>query len=473
MSRPNLLFLMTDQQRADTIEPQTVCQTPNLDKLAAGGARFSRCYTVNPICSPARASLMTGLLPHSHGMVDVTHAVPAYRASFDATLPVWPQLLQKAGYTTAYFGKWHVERSHRLENFGFDIYEVDQYQQKLGLVEVEEVLVDQKMVRQKGYADFLLYGVSDEPLESLPEYRMFSDGIAFLNNAAANPQQPWALFLSTEAPHDPYVAPRSYTDRYNLDDISPPPNFEDDLADRPAIYRRIQSVWDDLTWDDFAWATVCYYANCTMVDEQIGRILAALDSLGMAENTVVVFTSDHGDFMAEHRLMLKGIPPFEGAYRIPLILNGPGIPAGHDVGKIVSLLDLAPTLVQFTTAEEFPCQGRSLLPMLQGAETNWQSEAFAECHGQRFNYTQRILWRGSEKYVFNGFDEDELYDLTTDPHEMNNLAGDPHHKVILESMAIRMWEIMRETGDKTMVEAQYGMFRYAPVGPQAAEGSLS
>jgi arylsulfatase A-like enzyme len=458
---------MTDQQRADTIEPQTVCQTPNLDALAAGGTRFQRCYTVNPICSPARASLMTGLLPHNHGMVDVTHAVPAYRARFDATLPVWPRQLQKAGYDTAYFGKWHVERSHRLENFGFDTYEVEQYQQKLGLVEVEEGLIDRKMVRQKGYADFLLYGVSNEAVETLPEYQMYSDGIAFLEQAATNTDRPWALFLSTEAPHDPYVAPQRYYKHYTLDDISPPASFEDDLAGRPTIYNRIQSVWEDLTWEDFAQATTCYYANCTMVDEQIGRILEALDSLEMRENTVIVFTSDHGDYLAEHRLMLKGIPAFEGAYRIPLILNGPGIPSGKEVKNIVSLLDLVPTTVQLTSGDEFPCSGRSLLPLLQDTETDWRSEAFAECHGQRFNYTQRVLWRDDHKYIFNGFDEDELYNLATDPHELHNLAGDPDQRTVSESMAARMWEIMRQTGDTSMVQAQYGMFRFAPVGPEA------
>ena len=477
MSRPNLLFLMTDQQRADTIEPQTACQTPNLDRLAAGGSRFSRCYTVNPICSPVRASLMTGVLPHSHGMVDVTHAVPDYRAKFDAMLPVWPRLLQEAGYETAYFGKWHVERSDQLQNFGFNTYDVQQYQQRLGLVEVEEELSERKMVRQKGYRDFLLYGISDEPLESLPEYRMFTDGIAFLEKAAADPERPWALFMSTEAPHDPYVAPRSIYERYNLKDILPPANFEDDLAGRPAIYRRIQSVWDDLTWEDFAKATACYYANCTMVDEQIGRILEALEILGMTENTVVVFTSDHGDYMGDHRLMLKGIPPYEGAYRIPLVLYGPGIPAGRDVNEIVSLLDLPPTLSELTSGEEFSCDGRSLLPLLGDAPLNqvsgldWDCEAFAECHGQRFNYSQRILWRGSNKYVFNGFAEDELYDLAADPQEMQNLAVDAAHEALLESMAARMWEIMRRTDDKTMVEAQYGMFRYAPVGPQMGQES--
>ena len=137
---------------------------------------------------------MTGLLPHSHGMVDVTHAVPTYRASLDTTLPVWPQTLQQAGYHTAYFGKWHVERSNRLENFGFDTYEVEQYQKKLGLVAAEGELAEQGLVRQKGYGDFLLYGVSDDPVESLPEYQMYSDGIRFLEQAAADRERPWALF---------------------------------------------------------------------------------------------------------------------------------------------------------------------------------------------------------------------------------------------------------------------------------------
>ena len=358
MTTPNLLFLITDQQRADTIEPQTACQTPNLDRLAARGTQFRRCYTVNPICSPTRASLMTGLLPHSHGMVDVTHAVPAYRASLDPALPMWPQALQNAGYNTAYFGKWHVERSNKLENFGFETYDVEQYHQKLGLIDVAGEMAEKGAVRQKGYADFLLYGVNDQPVETLPEVQMYSAGIRFLEQAAQDPDRPWALFLSTEAPHDPYVVPRLYYDRYNLADIPLPLNFEDDLADRPTIYRRIQKVWGDLTPADFARAVACYYASCTMIDEQVGRILATLDALDIRENTIIVFTSDHGDYMAEHGLMLKGIPAFEGAYRIPLIVSGPGIPAGRQVNEVISLLDLVPTLGQLTLGQEFAGHGR-------------------------------------------------------------------------------------------------------------------
>jgi len=466
MKQPNLLFLITDQQRADTVEPSTVCQTPNLDRLAESGTHFRRCYSPNPTCSPTRASLMTGLLPHSHGMVDCTHAVPSYRARFNADLPFWSRNLQVAGYQTGYFGKWHIERSNRLENFGFDSYEVEQYHQLLGLVERGSWLEPHCIVRHKGYKDFPLYGVTDVPVEATMEYRLYSDGIDFLQRAAKNPARPWALFLSTEAPHDPYIVPRPYYERYDPTEIPPPASFEDDLSDRPGIYRRVQRVWHELDWPEFARATACYYALCSLIDDQIDRLLAVLEELGERENTIIVFLSDHGDYLGAHRLMLKGIPAFEEAYRVPLILNGPGIPAGLKIDQIVSLIDLAPTLVQLTTGDDFPCHGRSLRPLLRLDPSDWQSEAFAECHGQRFFYTQRIVWRDNFKYVFNGFDEDELYDLMADPHELHNLARDPAARPVLESMVGQMWEIIRQTDDFNMSQAQYGMFRFAPVGPE-------
>ncbi|MFQ5593287.1 MAG: sulfatase-like hydrolase/transferase [Anaerolineae bacterium] len=468
MRQANLLFLITDQQRADTVESHTLCQTPNLDRLAAAGTRFTRCYTPNPLCSPTRASLMTGLLPHSHGMVDCTHTVESYRANLKADLPFWTRSLQEAGYRTAYFGKWHVERTNRLEDFGFEIYAVEPYQQQLGLVERDEQMSHRIVVRQKGYRDFLLCGVIDDAVETLPEYQLYSDGIGFLQQAAQDPGRPWALFLSAEAPHDPYVVPRSYFERYAPAAIPRPPSFDDDLSDRPAIYRRIQRVWRDLDWPQFAQATACYYAYCSVVDDQVGRVLDTLQELEQVENTIVVFLSDHGDYMGAHRLILKGVPAFEEAYRVPLILRGPGVPAGRVVPHIVSLIDLPATLVHLTIGGEFPGHGRSLLPLLQSEEPKWESEAFAEMQGQRFAYQQRVLWRENLKYIFNTFDEDELYDLAADPYEMHNLAGDAASQPAMERMAGRMWEIIAHTGDRNMLEAQYGMFRFAPVGPEWA-----
>jgi arylsulfatase A-like enzyme len=467
VSLPNLLFLITDQQQAATVAPGSPCLTPHLDALAARGTQFNRCYAPNPICSPSRASLMTGLLPHDHGMVDVTHAVPPYRAELQPGLSFWPQALQAAGYRTAYFGKWHVERTNRLEQFGFDDYDVARYHQLQGLVERPGPMQPRGVVRQPGYRDFLLYGVVDEPAERTPEWALYQDGVRFLRQAARRPDQPWALFLSSEAPHDPYIAPRAYYERYDPARLPRPASFDDPLAGRPALYRRIQQVWRDLDWPQFAEATACYYALCSLLDDLIGGLLADLAALGMAGNTIVVFTSDHGDYLGAHRLFLKGIPAFEEAYRVPLILAGPGIPAGTQVDQVAGLLDLPPTLLELLLGQPWNGHGRSLAPLLAGQPADWPDEAYAEMQGQRFAYQQRIVWQKNWKYVFNTFDEDELYDLGADPHELRNLAADPDHRATLDEMARRMWRWVAETGDENMLKAQYGMFRFAPVGPES------
>ena len=169
--------------------------------------------------------------------------------------------------------------------------------------------------------------------------------------------------------------------------------------------------------------------------------------------------------MGAHRLLLKGVAAFEDAYHVPLILSGPGVPVGREVEHVVSLMDMAPTLVGLTTGGEFPCHGRSLLPLLGSEPPAWNSEAFAEFHGQRFFWTQRIVWTDRYKYVFNGFDFDELYDLESDPHELVNLAPDPAYAGVLREMATRMWAHVREIGDDNLRDSHYGMFLFAPVGP--------
>ena len=476
MRQPNLLFLMTDQQRADTLAPGSPCQLPHLAALAARGTSFARCYAPNPICSPTRASLMTGLLPHSHGMVDCTHTVEPYRAELKPGLPFWSQALQAGGYHTGYFGKWHVERSNRLEDFGFAEYELNNspnyyaHRRALGLDERARRFVSRHAVAQPGYHDFTVCGVVDEPVEATAEYYLYSRGIEFIERAAREPDHPWALFMSTLAPHDPYIVPQEQRARYRAADLPRPASFDDALADRPGIYRRIQRVWQDLDWDDFAEATACYYAFCSLVDDQVGRILAAVDAAGQLDNTIVIFTSDHGDYLGAHRLLLKGVPAFEEAYKVPLVLAGPGVAVGERSDHIVSLLDLAPTITALTTGDDFPCQGRSLLPLLQpgNAPVAWVEQAFAECHGQRFFYTQRTIWHDQYKYVFNGFDEDECYDLAADPHECRNVARDHAYAGVVRELAARMWAIIRATNDYNMYQAEYGMFRFAPIGPETA-----
>jgi choline-sulfatase len=464
---PNLLLLMTDQQRADTIRPGGPCLTPHLQALAAQGVDFTRCYATNPICSPSRASLYTGLLPHAHGMTDVTHAVPPTRADLEPGLPFWSRTLREAGYRTAHFGKWHVERSDVLEDFGFDEYEVDL--RLTGVPTVELPLAPRVSVHQDGYREFLLAGVSEARASESREAYLFERGIAFLEAAAREPARPWALVVSTEAPHDPYLVPRELYERYDPAALAPPVNADDALRDRPAIYRRIRRTWDAIDARAAAQARACYYAACSGIDDQVGRILAVLRATGQADDTLVVFTSDHGDYLGAHGLWLKGVAPFEEAYRVPLVLRGPGVPGGLRVDAAVSLLDVPRTLVRVLLGRDFGGHGRDLAPYLTvGAGTPNGGEAFAEFHGQRLGYTQRIVWQGRHKYVFNGFDEDELYDLEADPFERRNLAADPGAQRTVRALARRMWEVVRMTGDRTLGEAQYGMFRFAPVGPEVA-----
>lgn len=499
-----MLVLLTDQQRGDTLAPSTPCRLPNLDRLAADGTRFSRCYAPNPICSPSRASLFTGVLPHVHGMINVTHGVEPYGARFRDDLDTWSERLSEAGYHTGYFGKWHVERSGDLRRFGFDEYEIywsdafdrnfAKYRRSRGLppnpARSPDALDDAVTVSHEGYEDFLVCGVHDEP-EGTTERYVYVRGEEFVRGAADR-DEPWALVVSTYGPHDPYVPPRDAYERYDPDAIEKPASFHDPMRDKPSIYRRQRGVWSDLPWEAYARATACYYAYCSHIDDQVGRLLDALEETGQLDNTVVVFASDHGDYMGAHRLLLKGVPAFEEAYRVPLLVRAPG-GAERVRDEPVQLHDVGPTVLDLVGVDgSFPprsrmevrnpharggdairelegepsFRARSLAPFLDGDRPEgYVPEAFAEFHGQDFGWTQRVYWRDDEKYVFNAFDRDECYDLGSDPHELLNVADDPEYEGRVKELAGRAWEIARETGDYAISELHYGMHRFGPVGP--------
>lgn len=517
---PNVLVMLTDQQQARTIEPESQCRMDNLTDIAADGTRFSRAYTANPVCSPSRASFMTGLLPHSHGMVDVAHNVEPYRANFREDLDTWSRRLDEAGYSLGYFGKWHVERSNKLEQFGFDVYDIlrgegfdegyRQYRESLGLnpeVDLRNLyawrdttdspLSMARFLENDGYRDLLVYGTHTEPLEGMKDYYLYQQGIDFVHDHAED-DDPWCLTISADGPHDPYLVPEEYYDEYESVDIELPLNFDDNLEDKPAAYRNHQSVWDDFSCEEFAEAMRCYYAYCSFIDDQIGRVLSALEETNQLDDTVVMFASDHGDQMGAHRLLLKGTFSFEESYRIPLVIRHPDAVSGQVRDDIVQFHDLGATIADLAGESEFPervsvpvenpiasasgepidtggrteptFQPMSLIPFLHGERpTDHRQEAFAEFHGVRFFTTQRIIWDEQYKYVFNANDRDELYDLQKDPYEQTNLVQSPDHQEIKKRLASRMWEIVDETGDYTLANTDYGMFRYAPVGPHPEE----
>lgn len=463
--QPNILILISDQQQQSTFAPDSPCRTPTVDRIRKNGVVFTEARSVNAICSPARASLMTGLLPHHHGMVDNTHCVEPFRASFQMENPTLPARLKDHGYRLGYFGKWHVERTGNPGLFGIERFETEHHNRTF-----TRSLSKQFTVNHNGYNERTLYGVHDEPVEETEEYFFCSEAIQFIRDVSAE-GDPWCTVFSTNAPHDPYLAPREIYDTYDPAQLELPPSFSDPMTDKPNVYRRLKEVWKDLTPEHYREVAACYYANCTMVDLQFGRILEELRTTGQLENTLIVALSDHGDLMGAHGLLCKGVPAFDEGYRVPLIFSWPGHIEPGTCDTYVSTVDIAPTILELVNAEAFPwSDGSSLVEYLEGGEDP-DRVVYAEFYGQRLAYTQRIVWKAGFKYVYNGFDFDELYDLNNDPSEVENLIGRPEHQEKTEELAREMWDQAKRTGDAPFLESEYFMYRFAPVGPETAKQS--
>jgi choline-sulfatase len=411
---------------------------------------------------------------HSHGMYDCTHTVDDARARFRTELPTWSQSLNRAGYHCAYFGKWHVERSNELSRFGWQHQLRDDYakwRHERGFGDAPRPAMLKELGGTRGYRKSALYGVTDDAADATSTAHIFNRGAEYLENEL-RPDRPWCLFLSTNAPHDPYIAPRQFYDMYDPSAIPRPASFDDDLRGKPNVLKRMQGVWSELSWDDFAQATCCFYATCSMIDAQVGRVLDSLERTGQRDNTVIIFLADHGDMMGAHRLLTKGATPYEEVYNVPLLISAPDSAAhGSDCDRIVSLGDVCPTVLDLAGVEQSaPCHFRSLVPLLDDPlGPGWRDEAYAEFHGQRYFFTQRIIWHGNLKYILNAYDFDEMYDLQADPAELNNVVDDPAYAKAKESMLKAIWTKIRETNDETLANAHYWTLRFFDLGPDCVE----
>lgn len=470
--RHNILFLMTDQMQGRVLEPDHPCETPAFDRLAAEGVRIRNAYTPNAVCSPARASLFTGLLPHNHGVLEVIHCVDEDQCNLRTDKPHWAQRLADAGYTTGYFGKWHVERSNDLQRFGWQVDggsasgrftdRREDIRRELG---EPTFSLEKKLDGPPGYAPDRFYGVTSEP-PAVRGMGVTTDlALDFLKDQDGTP--PWCCFVSIQEPHDPFICGQASFDRYDVDAIELQPNVHDDLKGRPNIYRKAARVWDSFTDREHREAAACYWASITEIDQQFGRLLAWLDESGQADDTIVVLTSDHGDLLGAHGMYCKNLSGFEEVYQIPMVLRGPGIEPRTASDARVGLHDLGSTLAELAGLEAFETgDARSFAPLLRGeaGDEAYQS-GFSEYHGGRYRLTQRVLWDGPWKLVHNGFDFDELYNLHDDPYEMRNLVDDPEHEPELRRLLGLMWEKLEASGDHVLVNTGYPILRLAPVGP--------
>jgi arylsulfatase A-like enzyme len=474
-TKPNILFLMTDQMQGRVLNPDHPCKTPNFDRLAAQGVRFPCAYTPNAVCSPARASLMTGLLPHSHGVLEVIHCVDDDQCNLRTEFPHWAQRLEAAGYRTGYFGKWHIERTDDLTQFGWqinggmtsDLYRKKRDKAGAGNKNSGSFSLEKTNDLPKGYNHSLLYGVTDTPVERRGVGITTELGLDFLQAQTKN-DSPWCCFVSITEPHDPFVAGQEAYDLYDLDHIPLQPNINNELLGQPNLYRKAGMTWLDMDEHQKKEAAACYYASITEIDAQYGRLIDYLEATGQRENTIIVLSSDHGELLGSHGLYCKNIGGFEEVYQIPMTMSGPGIAAGVTSKARVGLHDVAPTLLELCGEQTIgDPDARSFASALKddtGAQGDF-ARGFAEYHGGRYRLTQRIIWDGPWKLVWNGFDFDELYHLDDDPQEMRNLIDEPANEETVQSLMHYAWQRIKETNDQALLDSHYPVLRLAPYGP--------
>jgi len=451
--RPNILFLFNDQHRYDAVGSNgaRICQTPAIDSLAASGIRFTNAYTAISLCSPARGSLLTGLFPHNHGLLA---NMGNFNGVFDRQLlerTGYPELLHEAGYSVSYVGKWHVPKEGDAR-WGFDHWhtggEYAREKRALGL----DPDRSKEVQRLEWGADAPFCGQSLIDAENLQEAWCADKTVELLDGYVGS-DQPFMIFTSFFGPHFPIAVPAPYDTMYDPASVERWPNFDETFHDKPAIQQKELHRWNagHLTWPQWQRVIAHYWGYCTYIDDQIKRILNRLESLGLAENTIVIFSADHGDTLGSHRLFNKGPFMYDETYHIPLVVRWPGVTApGSACDSFVSLTDYMPTLLELAEARRpQPLDGRSIVPLLRGESVpDWRDDVYAEFHGyESCLFTQRMVRTNSWKYVYNPCAEDELYDVQSDPGELRNLANDRGYQHVLRRMKARLVEWLNQTHD--------------------------
>ncbi len=420
--KPNILFVMADQLAARSLAAygHTLVKTPNLSRLAAEGVVFENCYSTSPLCAPARATVMNGLLPSRTGVYDNA-------AEFPSAIPTWAHYLRLNGYQTCLSGKMHFVGPDQLHGFEerltTDIYPADfgwTPDWRLQQERIDWWYHNMTSVLQPGIAE-----ISNQ-LE-------FDDDVAFqakrklYDYARFSPEKPFALMVSFTHPHDPYAARKKFWDMYKDEDIDLPAVPHMKRAELDAHSQRLYDVsaMDDYTVSeaDIRAARHGYYANISYVDNLIGQLLDTLKELGQLENTIVVFTSDHGDFLGERGLWYK-MSYLEPSAHVPLIIWFPPGFKPRRVKEPVSLADIMPTLSHIGGSDNLakPVDGRSLLPLLQGAKENPDATAWGEYLAEGAVAPMYMLRRGPWKFIHSPADPDQLFNLIDDPNELHNLA---------------------------------------------------
>lgn len=454
---PNILFIQVDQLAASFLPTygNGVAKTPNLDALAARSVVFGSAYTNFALCAPSRFSMMSGRLASEVGAFD-------NGAEFPSAIPTYAHYLKASGYRTALSGKMHFVGADQLHGFDERL-TIDIYPASF------QWTGDWNESMQKHSNDartFTLAGpVTRNPQldyddEVLHRARRKLYDLARQSDPAEG--GPWHMTVSFTHPHDPYQCPHEYWGRYDHDEIDMPAvGMLDELDPYSARLRREYGLEGlEITDEQIRRARHGYYGSISYVDDLVGSLLGTLDDVGLADDTVIVFSTDHGDMMGERGLWYKRTF-FEGASRIPLFVTWPERFAPSRVQANVSLVDLLPTFLDLAGANVEPVDeldGASLVPYCEGAADQADSAetiVFGENLSEGATAPILMVKRGSHKYVWSAVDPPQLYDLEADPLELNDLSEDPDHGntlAELHAMVHDRWDV--EDLNRRVLESQ-------------------
>ena len=481
MKKTNFLIFMSDHQRGDMVFPGPA-KTPNLEKFYSKSVVFSQAYCPSPHCCPSRTTFFSGLYPSEHGVWNNVSVPNALSRGLYEGVELFPRDLANAGYDLYFSGKWHVSAEEGPADYGFKMMDGKngrgkkrdnkpdsggwkRYEQNPGNLSKEDDVRGEGQIIRPGYPKFTLYGTKENP---------FGDGdtteCAVRKIKELDADKPFLMYVGTLGPHDPYIPPQRFLDMYDIDKIKLPESFCDTMADKPAMYRRIRDRFAQLSEQEHKECLRRYLAFCSYEDYLFGQLVDAVEERGLADNTVIMYLSDHGDYAGAHGLWAKGLPCFKEAYSVSCVVGGAGISnTGRVSNAFVSLADFAPTILELAgVACDRSFTGQSLGGILRGemseqGEKSFREYMFTQSNGNEQYGIQRSVFSRKYKYVFNGFDYDEFYDLEADPHETVNRINDPAYKDAVRDMCRRMWMFARDTGDD--ITNAYIMTAPAPYGP--------
>lgn len=441
-SKPlNVLFIASDDlTQSIACYGDPIAVTPNLDRLSDMGVRFDNAYCQIPLCNPTRASLLTGLRPDTLKVYDLTR----HFRNEKPDVVTLPQLFRKNGYRSMRVGKlYHYGVPRQIGTNGLDDPQSwDEVVNPKGRDTEEEHLIT-NLEPHRPISAALSWLAAEGTDEEQTDGMITTEAIRLMNE---NRNRPFFLGVGFFRPHTPYVAPKKYWDLYPIDKIRMPYAPEDDRADVPksAFAHNCPIPNYGLAESDVLKAKQAYYANVSFVDAQVGRLLDALESMNLMENTMIVFWSDHGYHLGEHQGIWQKRCLFEESASAPLIFYAPGARGnGTASQEIVEFVDLYPTVAELcglTPPQEI--EGKSIAPLLESPRMSWRGEAFtqalrpgdglpvmgASIRTDRWRYTE---WNEGQQGL-------ELYDHAQDPGEFTNLANDPAYESIVRTLKAKL-----------------------------------